>query len=485
MQKMASHDTLRELELYKALFNGAHDAMFIMDKQGIFSDVNTRACRIFGCSREILKGQKADVLFHDFFEQLTLSLILDLAKNPSRRIELFLEKNKDVFCFEVRAESYADFILLRFRNISEKKKTEGELKESRDQFARFMEYLPAIAFLKDHEGKTLYVNPYFSEILGPIPLNTSVLELYPEEIARKMMEDDLQVFEQGQIIRIEKVPDKKGKIRSFQTIKFRMNREGKMPLLGGFAIDITDQLKAQEELHKKNEELMRFTYTVSHDLKSPLVTILSFLGYLEKDIQSRNDERIRSDIGFIRNAADKMGGLLQDLLEFSRIGRKMSVYETVPMKDLISEALKLVAGRIEEKKAQICVEAGDIILYGEKRRLIEVFQNLLDNALKFADNTRLPFITIGVKEESSGAKVIFIRDNGIGIDPRYHSQLFNLFEKLDPKTEGTGMGLALVKRIVEVHGGKIWLESEGTDKGTTFYFTLSDKPVRMNESQQD
>lgn len=469
---MPPHELQKELELYKALFNGANDAIFIIDPQGLLADVNLSACRIFGCNQKDLQQVRAEDFFCKISYHLTMPFILKLAQSPSRGDEIFFYKNEEKFCFEVIAESHEKAILLRFRDISAKKKVENELKESRDQFVKFMDYLPVIAFLKDNEGKTLYVNPYFIEVLGPIALNTSVLELYPLEIAQGMMEDDMRVFEEGQVTRIEKVPDKNGNVRIFQTIKFRIQREGKIPLLGGFALDMTERVQREEELRQKNEELMRFTYTVSHDLKSPLVTILAFLGYLEKDIQKQNSERIRSDIEFIRNAADKMSLLLQELLEFSRIGQKTSLYEKIPLKELISEAVKLVAGRVEEKKAEIHTEEKEVFLYGDRKRLIALFQNLLDNALKFTRESVPPVISIGVTEKS-GEQVFFIRDNGIGIDPKYHHQLFNLFEKLNPKTEGTGMGLALVKRIVEVHGGKIWLESEGLEKGTAIYFTLS------------
>jgi signal transduction histidine kinase len=131
----------------------------------------------------------------------------------------------------------------------------------------------------------------------------------------------------------------------------------------------------------------------------------------------------------------------------------------------------MVAGAIAERRVQVLVCDTPVMLHGDRPRLLEVFQNLLDNAIKFMGNQADPRVSIGV-EGSGNNHVLFVRDNGIGIDPRHLAKLFGLFEKLDPGTPGTGIGLALVKRIVEVHGGRIWAESAGLGLGTTFKFTL-------------
>lgn len=131
-----------------------------------------------------------------------------------------------------------------------------------------------------------------------------------------------------------------------------------------------------------------------------------------------------------------------------------------------------MAGRIVERGVTVEVTKDPVLLFGDRTRLVEVFQNLVDNAVKFMGREKAPRVEIGA-DRVGGETVFFVRDNGIGIDPRYQPKLFGLFEKLDPGSDGTGIGLALVKRIVEVHGGRIWVESEGPGKGTTFRFTLA------------
>ncbi len=235
---------------------------------------------------------------------------------------------------------------------------------------------------------------------------------------------------------------------------------------------ITERKQAEEALQRRNEEIVRFAHTVSHDLKSPLITIRTFLGYLENDLKQADTARVDTDLRHIRRAAEKMTHLLDDLLSLSRIGRKVNPPEDITLQAIVREALEMVAGQIAERQVQIQVSAAPVVLHGDRMRLIEVFQNLVDNAIKFMGEQAEPRVEIGV-DTSRPEIVLFVRDNGLGIDPRHQSKLFGVFEKLHPGTAGTGIGLAMVKRIIEVHGGRIWVESAGPGQGTTFRFTLS------------
>ena len=226
------------------------------------------------------------------------------------------------------------------------------------------------------------------------------------------------------------------------------------------------------ELENKNAELERFTYTVSHDLKSPLFTIRGFLGYLEQDFLSGNLSRAKADMQRITEATEKMQDLLNDLLELSRIGRLKNAQVKTPLEELAREAVELVQGRIMARNIATRIAANLPVVFGDRPRLVEVLQNLIDNAAKFMGSQREPCIEIGQNGEAEdGMPIFYVRDNGIGIAPEHFERVFGLFNKLDARSDGTGIGLALVKRIIEVHGGRIWIESE-VGRGTTFYFTL-------------
>jgi len=226
-----------------------------------------------------------------------------------------------------------------------------------------------------------------------------------------------------------------------------------------------------KELESKNAELERFTYTVSHDLKSPLITIGGFVGLLEEDARSGNTAKFEKDLMRIREAKDKMHRLLNELLELSRIGRMMNPPMDIPFAQIVEEALALTRGILMAGNVTVAVGTNLPMVNGDHQRLVEVLQNLVDNAAKFMGDQPQPRIEIGVRSQTNGL-TFFVKDNGIGIKRAFHEKIFNLFDKLNPQSDGTGIGLALVKRIVEVHGGRIWVESEGKGDGSTFYFTL-------------
>jgi len=229
-----------------------------------------------------------------------------------------------------------------------------------------------------------------------------------------------------------------------------------------------------QELEAKNAELERFTYTVSHDLKGPLITIRGFLSLLEQDALAGQQERVREDSRRILAATDRMRRLLDGLLELSRIGRMINPPEAVPFELIAREAVELLDGPIKARGVEIHIASGLPVVYGDHLRLVEIVQNLVDNAVKFMVNQPAPRIDIGARPaDTNGLAVFFVHDNGLGLEPTTHERIFDLFNKLDARSPGTGVGLALVKRIVEVHGGRIWVESSGLNAGSTFCFTLN------------
>ena len=261
--------------------------------------------------------------------------------------------------------------------------------------------------------------------------------------------------------------------------ELRINKTDEVGRLEASFNSMADQLQENkrlqqefiEQLEQKNTELERFTYTVSHDLKSPLVTVKGFLGMLEKDIKTGQKDAIDKDIDFLNSATDTMGELLNDLLELSRVGRVINPLTLISMTDLCNEVVSALQGSIKEHHAEITIMPAMPNLYADRGRINEVIQNLLENAIKFSRDSDHP--KIKVYSETRENHILFVvEDNGIGIESAYHEKIFVLFERLDAKADGTGVGLALVKRIVETHGGEIWIESPVDPEGSRFCFTL-------------
>jgi signal transduction histidine kinase len=233
-----------------------------------------------------------------------------------------------------------------------------------------------------------------------------------------------------------------------------------------------------DQLTRKNQELDRFAIRVSHDLKTPLITMAGFLGYLEKDINGGDFEKAKKDLAQINNAAKKMGSFIDELLDLSRVGRIINPPKNVSFDDIVRDALRLTDGILKAKQVQVDVSASFPVVHVDYSRIVQVMQNLITNSVKFMGDQPLPIIIIG-NEEKEEENIFYVSDNGMGIPLEHHDRIFELFNKLHPEIEGTGIGLGLVKKIIEVHNGRIWVESE-PGKGTSVKFTLDTLPVAIN-----
>ena len=231
-------------------------------------------------------------------------------------------------------------------------------------------------------------------------------------------------------------------------------------------------LNLQNMVRQRTEELESFVYTVSHDLKAPLVTIQGFATAMKEDYVSQLDETAIEYLNHLQGNALKMGDLIQDLLELSRIGHIESPHEDVEVRPIVQEAIAQIQPQIERAHVDVQIQANLPTVRCEKSRLVQIFVNLLTNAVKYVGNNPSPLIRVGWQDEGDFYE-FFVADNGIGIEPQYHEKIFELFQTLRELegVEGTGVGLTIVKRIIEYHKGKVWVTSQ-KGKGSTFHFTL-------------
>ncbi len=242
-------------------------------------------------------------------------------------------------------------------------------------------------------------------------------------------------------------------------------------------LDITDRKRALKELQNtmdalsaKNQELDQFAYSVSHDLKNPLITIKGMFNWIKQSIAEKKLDTLEEDFKFIDDACRKMERLLDSLLQLSRLGRTLGEPEAVMMADIVHNALESCRGSLTQRGVQVMIKdpLGQVLC--DPLRMRQVWENLISNAIKFMGDQPEPMIEIGCCENKNN--IYYIHDNGLGIESRHFDIIFDSFSRLNNHVGGSGLGLAMVKRIVQAHRGKIWVESAGIGQGSTFYFYL-------------
>ncbi|HQV94542.1 MAG TPA: PAS domain S-box protein, partial [Anaerolineales bacterium] len=364
-------------------------------------------------------------------------------------------------------------------DITKRKQAVENIIASEEKYRSLVENREIIIMTIDLDEKLQFMNHTAEGFTLEQVLGSSIHNFIPPEFQGMVKRTFRSVIENKKAESFElQGPGARGLLTWYSTNVSPIFADGKVVGLTLLTMDITERKHAEAEqarliveLESKNAELTRFVYTVSHDLKSPLVTINGYLGYIEEDARSGNLERLQQDTRRIQAATDKMHALLTELLELSRIGRVMNAAEDVPFADIAQDALDIVHGQLESRRVSVHTQPNLPTVHGDRQRLMEVLQNLLDNAAKYMGDQPNPQIEIGYSGEENGKAVLYVKDNGIGVAPEYHERIFGLFNKLDADSEGTGVGLALVKRIIEIHAGRIWIES-AVGQGSTFYFSL-------------
>lgn len=388
-----------------------------------------------------------------------------------------------ISCSKIILPGDEKLILAVVEDIDSIKRHKKALMESEEKFRTVFESSPMGIVITKLNGDIVEVNPAVADMFGfekPELIGKNIISFSyagdhqkSKRFMNKIRQTDLDEFT------IEKRYIKKdGKIFWAKTVISKMTTIDGEKMSIAIIENIEKNKKTEQTLEQKNKELTQinqelenFAYVASHDLQEPLRTITSFIQILEKKYSNKLDKNGLQFMGFVVEGAKRMQTLIHDLLEYSRINRFNNAYEKVDLNDVFTTVNRVLKEKIEINDALVMSENLPTI-YGSKLQLTQMFQNLIDNAIKFRGKKK-PEILISVKNLNDKWEIIF-KDNGIGISQEYFQRIFVIFQRLHTLEEygGTGIGLAICKKIVERHGGDIWVESN-PGKGSVFHLTLA------------
>lgn len=474
-------EALRESERrHRAMLQAIPDLIFRLSRDGMFLDFSgPPGAQTYVHPEEFIGKNVMEVLPPELAEISMAKIARAIDSGETQIFEYPLQFNGQQNHWEARIIACGESeVYAIVREVTERKIAEQALKASEERFKQLSE--AAFEGIAIHEnGVILEANQRLAEMFG-----YSLDEFIGANILKFTAPESKDTLLENVRNRVRGPYEAVGMRKDGTT--FPVEIVGRQVVFHGKNVrvaavrDITKRKLAEAErenliteLESKNAELERFTYTVSHDLKSPLITIRGFAGLLEKDIAKNDAKLVENDLKRIVSAADNMQELLDELLELSRVGRVVNASEEVDMNALAREAINLLSGQIEERHVDVELASSLPSAFGDRSRLLEVLQNLIENAIKFMGEQPTPHVKIGAMDRERET-AYYVRDNGKGIDPQYHDKIFGLFERLTHDNNGNGIGLALVKRIIELHGGRIWVESV-PGEGASFYFTLPQK----------
>lgn len=363
----------------------------------------------------------------------------------------------------------------RLRHQAERREiAELDFANAQLQLYAVVENSPSAIFTKGTDGKYQLVNQNYADLLGRTPeeiIGKTGAQILDRDMAEEIAREDEQILHEGRALVSERRIRRGDTEFILLSTKFPLyDSHDQLRGIGGIWTDISERAKLIEDLRRSNAELEQFAYVASHDLQEPLRMVSSYMQLLESRYKDKLDEDAQEFIDFAVDGAGRMQRLIQDLLAFSRVGTHGKAPEAVQSADALEVALSNLATAIEENQAE--VQAGELpAVMADFNQLVQVFQNLVGNAIKFRGDDP-PQVRIDALRR--GGQIQFsVADNGIGFNPKHAERIFVIFQRLNNRAAygGTGIGLAICKKIIERLGGRIWVESK-EGHGSTFYFTL-------------
>ncbi len=403
------------------------------------------------------------------------------------RLETYLAALKTWFSIAVYSPAKDHFVAV-FDNITERKRGEEALRESEDRLRTMADSIPQLAWVAKADGFIYWYNRRWYEYTGTTPEQMEGWgwqSVHDPNMLPAVMEQWQASIATGQPFDMEfPLRSADGKFRQFLTRGVPLkDAQGRVVQWCGTNTDISERAAAEavlrqtaEELARSNKELEQFAYISSHDLQEPLRQVRAFVQLLRDRHADKLEGSAAEYLQFVYDGASRMSDLVQGLLAYSRVGARDARHESTPCQQALDAALSNLQLSIAESQA--CITHDELpTVMAERTQLTQLFQNLIGNAIKFRQDGVAPRIHVACRRE--GRQWLFgVKDNGIGIDPEHYGKVFLIFQRLHGRERypGTGIGLAICKKIVEQHGGKIWIDSK-VGEGSSFCFTLPEESV--------
>lgn len=476
-RKKAEQQIIASNERFNVIFNISPVAICITSvDDGKFIDFNDAFCELSGYKKEELIGKRSvDLHIIEAEEREKIVQRIQQGSGQMQNIEIKIRKKNgemiDVFYSIERLEIDSRLCFIAaLVNITERKKAE-------EKFRGLLETAPDATIIANKQGEIVLVNQQTQAMFGYKKgelIGRPVEILVPLDLRHQHTDHRASYYKEPRVrsmgAGLELYAVRKDGSQFPVEISLSPLETTEGMLVSAAIRDITERKKTQDAVHQLNKELESFTYSVSHDLRAPLRIIDGYADILESDHKEKLDEDGKRTIGIIKSNAQRMGQLIDDLLNLSHTGRKELMVHITDMNKLvqpvIDEQLSLSGNKADIKIEKLNPAKCDSGL------IRQVWSNLVANAIKYSAKQDKPVINIS--SAISGSDIVYsVRDNGVGFDMKYAEKLFGVFQRLHKVTEfeGTGVGLALVKRIVSKHGGKVWADAE-PGKGATFYFSL-------------
>jgi PAS domain S-box-containing protein len=498
-QRIRAEEALRASEVkFRGILESAPDGMVIADAQGRIVLLNAETERLFGYRRDELVGQPVEFLVPERFRGRHPQHRQGYIARPSTRsmgegLDLRgLRKDASEFPIEISLSPLESaggiLVTAAIRDISVRKDAEKHLAQIENRYRGLLEAAPDAMVVVNQGGEVVLLNLQAEKQFGyhrDELLGQKVKNIIPEGFAERLIADSTRTAADALAQQIGTGIELYGRRKDGSNFPIEIMLsplEGAEGILVTAAIrDITERKKSEEhlvktvgELRRSNDELQQFAYVASHDLQEPLRMVASYTQLLAKRYKGRLDSDADEFIAYAVDGSNRMQVLIQDLLAYSRAGTNGKALREISSENALKEALTNLRGAIEESGAIVTHDSLPAVTTDDAQ-LAQVFQNLVGNAIKYR-SPEVPHVHVSARKNRGNEWIFSVRDNGLGIDPQYFERIFILFQRLHGRREfkGTGIGLAICKKILERLGGRIWVESQPA-KGSNFYFALPER----------